>query len=198
MTNRDALQPLNDANGLVALVAKVNDAQSSAQWVPVFRQMLAQNPGLWRYAGDLAHETALRLIKSAHGSVAFAESLERGLLERRAELGYETAPGLEKMLIEEVILCWLQLRLLDQPPPATTVGSFAFKPAVQPDERDERRARAQHAFLRACESLARVRKLAQRTPELMQINIGAQQVNVGQVRAKVEAKVQAEVADGVR
>jgi hypothetical protein len=84
--------------------------------------MLAQNPRLWRYAGDLAHETALRLIKSAHGSVAFTESLERGLLEKRAELGYETAPGHEKMLIEEVILCWLQLRLLDQPPLQTRSG----------------------------------------------------------------------------
>jgi len=36
----------------------------------------------------------------------------------------------------------------------------------------------QSAFLQASETLARVRKLAQRTPELMQINIGAKQVNV--------------------
>jgi hypothetical protein len=93
-------------------------------------------------------------------------------------------------LIDEVLLCWLRLNLLALPPPTNTVGPFAFKPAAPPDERDERRAKALHAFLRASETLARVQKLVRRTPELMQINIGAQQVNVGQVKAKV--------ADGVR
>jgi hypothetical protein len=83
-------------------------------------------------------------------------------------------------LIDEVLLCWLRLNLLELPPPTNTVGPFTFKPTAPPVERDERRAKALHAFLRASETLARVQKLARRAPELMQINIGAQQVNVTQ------------------
>lgn len=175
MANRDALVSVKDVDTLTALIARVNDAKTSASWAPVFRKILEDYPGLWRYAGDLAHDTALRLIKSAHGTPAFNESLERGLKELRAELGYETAPGLEKLLIEQVVMCWLRLRLLEAAP-VPQVGPFRLTEAT--DRQDDRLAKAQRAFLQASETLARVRKLAQRTPELMQINIGAKQVNV--------------------
>jgi hypothetical protein len=72
------------------------------------------------------------------------------------------------------------LSLLELPPPTNTVGQFTFKPTAPPVERDERRAKALHAFLRASETRARVQKLARRAPELMQINIAAHQVNVAQ------------------
>lgn len=45
---------------------------------------------------------------------------------------------------------------------------------------EERAAAAQRSYQSACYALARIRRLAVRTPALFQINIGAQQVNLSQ------------------
>ncbi len=71
---------------------------------------------------------------------------------------------------------------------ANKVGMLTLK---QGEYWEKRLSSAQRRYLRACETLARVRKLAQASP--LQVNIGAQQVNgVGGMPAPA-----ATVVDGV-
>jgi hypothetical protein len=95
----------------------------------------------------------------------------------KEDLGYSVAPPLERLLIEQVVLCSLHMYLV--------AGEYGLvvEPSIPQSSIDhwERRLSAvQHRYLRACESLARIRKLARTTPAL-QVNIathGGQQLNL--------------------
>ena len=97
--------------------------------------------------------------------------------DMREALGYDAAPALERPLIDHATLCWLRLAVMELRYSAVTGAENTFK-AVEHTEK--RLTAAQKRFNRACESLARVRKLSRNTPAL-QVNIaadGGQQVNV--------------------
>ena len=94
------------------------------------------------------------------------------------ELGYASAPSLEQLLIDHILT--VRLRLID--------AENAYNQSVvnqsitlkQGTYRDNLLTSNQTRFLRAIETLARVRRLARNTPAL-QINIareGGKQVNV--------------------
>jgi hypothetical protein len=86
-------------------------------------------------------------------------------------------PPLERLLIEQVVLCWLHFNLLDLE--YTNIMSASIS-ASTADHSERRLSAAQRRYLRACEALARIRKLARTTPAL-QVNIatgGGQQINL--------------------
>ena len=66
---------------------------------------LKERPGLWRHAADLAEITEEDIVDALSGkSVLVRESLRRGLKEMKAEFGYDEAPALERLLIEQLRL----------------------------------------------------------------------------------------------
>ena len=82
---------------------------------------------------------------------------------------------LEQMLIENVLLSWLRLYLWDYLFTELDAGQMTLKKAAFWDKRI---SAAQRRYLRAIETLARVRKVTRQT---LQINIaeeGSQQLNV--------------------
>ena len=141
------------------------------------RAMLKQNPGLWRVAGDLAHTAAMSIVGKMRAYPLVAESLKRGWDVMKDELGYQLASPLERLLVEQVVLCWLHLHAIELEYTAL-IGASSLSPDAGHWER--RLSAAQARYLRACETLARIRKLARNTPAL-QVNIaadGGQQINV--------------------
>jgi hypothetical protein len=134
-------------------------------------------------AEDMA---ALRAMFKAHGrDVAsdagiLRQALERELREmnatglgrelitidldkRRAALGYDTAPALEKPLIDHVLLCELRLGLIEQSYTNKWGGSMSLE---QGRFWEGRLSAAQRRYLQAVEALARVRRVR---VELMKI-----------------------------
>ena len=104
----------------------------------------------------------------------------RALVEREADelqagLGYATAGPLERVWIEQVVIATTQLKvfqlkqaaLMAQPEHASQARFF-----------DAQVDGAQRRLQRACGMLEQMRWWARRTPEVLQVNIGAQQVNV--------------------
>ena len=82
------------------------------------------------------------------------------------------------MLIDQIMVSWLQLQKSQWHYEVVPRGESSIKIAGY----WERRVNASSTrFLKACETLARVRKLSR--PGAMQVNIGAQQVNVAQAQA---------------
>jgi hypothetical protein len=164
------------------LLAKVNKESPKSADVEAFSSLLYKNKGmeLWKTVRDvatLAEDSALAAISANPGSGSgIKECWRQGLESMRADLGYASSPPLEQILIRQVTLCWLNLNLTEhrftkgvRQPITLNVGLYW----------ERRLSAAQQRFTRACESLARVRRLTRRIP--IQVNIaaaGGQQINV--------------------
>ena len=98
----------------------------------------------------------------------------------RAQLGWEASSALERLLIEHVVTTWLRLRHAERQYNVHAMGeSVMLESGVY---WEELLTAAQRRHLRAIESLARVRRLASKTP-FVQFNIadgGSQQLNIHQ------------------
>lgn len=126
---------------------------------------------------DAALAVMLETDVPALTSTAIAELWTLQAKEFRNNLGYQTAPPLERALIQHAAVCWLRLAMIElrysgvmRESITLTLGAYWEK----------RLTAAQKRFNRACESLERVRKLSARVPKV-QINVaaeGGQQVNV--------------------
>jgi len=159
------------------LVAKTDKKNPSKADMRALRVFLRKHRELWAIAGNLAEQAALQLAGGIDGPAILKESLVQGWDALRDDLGYQIAPTLEKMLIDQVVLCWLRHNLLElQYTSAMNKGMTV----ARGDLLNRRLAASQRRYLRACETLARVRKMVRTTPAL-QVNIataGGQQVNV--------------------
>lgn len=157
---------------LRALVAQVDKGKPGADDAAALRKFLNANPGLWRTTGDLAEQANLNMIEGMQAPKAMKESLKAGLNEMAAEL---TQPGdgpLEMLIIQQIVGCWLRLSFVEFVVSRNTVeGNFTMPQGAY---WEKRLSASQRRYLRAIETLARVRKL--QLPAV-QINIGAQQVN---------------------
>ena len=133
---------------------------------------------LWKFVvgmGELAESQALDTILNGSGQ-GMRECWRQRLQAMRADLGYANSPALERLL-QQVTLCWLNLNLTEYRLTNVMKQSISFACGLY---WEKRLSAAQKRFTRACETLARVRKLSRNTPAL-QLNIatnGGQQVNL--------------------
>lgn len=77
-------------------------------------EAIAETAPIWRQAGDLAHlaeEEWLRLI--AGPNAPFAESLRQQMAAMRKELRGSAPAPVEKLLVDRIVVCWLQAQFAD-------------------------------------------------------------------------------------
>lgn len=130
---------------------------------------VAHPPRTWNIGiASLAFTGALANL----GNSTVAVSTEAGAECIRKELQYADSPALERLAIDHVVLCWIHFNDV-----AFCYDAKVSKPmAIAHAEYWERRlTAAQRRYVRALETLARLRRL--KLPAL-QVNIGANQVNV--------------------
>ena len=144
---------------------------ATAVEVTALRQALDQNVTVWQKVSDLS--TGARRLALKKFSPLMRESVLKRLELIEAELGYGDAPAIERLLIEQVGTCWLQLHLAE-----AINSTLALEEAgiSQSEFLEKRLTGAQGRYLKAIETLARVRRLLR--PGVVQVNIGAQQLNV--------------------
>jgi hypothetical protein len=163
----------------IQLHHKVDKKNPKAEDLEEFRRGLMKYPGLLVTFGDMARQAEFRLIEGLSVPKSSQEAMQLQLQNIKRDLGYSTAPPLEKMLIEQVGLCWLRLSIVELKHAINTSGSSGIARA---DYWDRALSAAQRRHLRAVETLARVRRLLR--PNAVQVNIGAQQVNVANMGKK--------------
>ncbi len=141
------------------------------------RRLVVSMPAAWPLATRTMSSIRGAIIeKMSHGATRACMLAEVDILTK--QLGYETAPPLERLLIEHIIT--VRLRVIHAEHKYTHCvmnQSITFR---EGEYWDNLLSSTQARFLRAIETLARVRRLARNTPAL-QINIareGGQQVNV--------------------
>jgi hypothetical protein len=121
-----------------------------------------------------ARDYALEASKSTIGQ-AIPLVWEEQADELRDELGFKTAPALERMLIEHIVLCWLRLALNELQFSAVMQHGGTL---AQIEHHQRRLGAAQKRFTRASESLARLRKLARPSVQINVAAEGGKQINV--------------------
>jgi hypothetical protein len=137
-----------------------------------FRLMLEKYPEAWRVAGDWAKNAASHMIDTLKAPVSLKISMERGWDALQDDLGAAGASPIEKLLIQQVVLSWMRLGYVEYAYTSITNGQETYE---RLNYWEKRLNAAQRRFLRASETLARVRKISL---QAIQINIANQQVNV--------------------
>lgn len=157
----------------IELLQRTNKNNPSDKDVRKLQKALRDNPGLWRKYGDLARLTQNQIVDSIPASSAVKESVWRAAPEMRTQMNYDEAPLVERLLIEQVILTWLHYHKTHYVYQLVTDESCTLPRA---DFWERSINSAQRRYLRAIETLVRVRKLSGRAN--IQINIAEQQVNM--------------------
>ena len=110
------------------------------------------------------------MVENIKGSKAVKQSIRYTMKAMRDEMNYDLASPLEQLLIEQVILGWL----------GYYVTHWSFEsissnnaPMRMVEHWEKRLNGAQRRYLRAIESLNKIRKTGNR----IQINIAEQQIN---------------------
>ena len=132
-----------------------------------------KEPDLWEQAGNIALQAERSMISFAAGKNALShEAMERKADQLRAELVGPAPTPLERLVVDQIIICWLQVsdaarRYANRARDGITLHEFNYLQSSQD--------RAQRRYLAAIKTLAQVRRLLAPT---VQVNIAEQQVNV--------------------
>jgi hypothetical protein len=163
------------------LLSKANKERPEPDAIESLKDLLYENKEmeLWKAVigmGELAESQALDTITKGSG-LGMRECWRQRLKAMRQDLGYAESSALERLLIQQVTLCWLNLNLTEYRLTNVMKQSISLACGLY---WEKRLTAAQRRFTRACETLSRVRKLSRNTPAL-QFNIaasGGQQINL--------------------
>jgi hypothetical protein len=170
MANTTPLVVPTDPKELEKILQRARNGDEKA--LPVVRQILQSPEAVDRLGGDLALQAEASLINSvARENLSWREALYRKVELLREELEGPDATPLERLLVERVVACWLQLHHSDIWL-AQQEGKLSI---TQADYHQRTRDRAHKRYLSAIKALALVRKLAL---PVLQVNIARKQVNV--------------------
>lgn len=159
------------ADQLNAIIAAVDAGRPTKAQREALAQCFARLPELAQAQGDAMATITARLVKSLHGN---AGQLASGyhLANLKRDFGYDGAPALEQMLIEHILVCWVRLQLVEWRNLNHTEGEHSMREGRYWGQALNA---AQKRYLRACETLARVRRLNVK----IQVNVANQQIVTG-------------------
>jgi hypothetical protein len=139
---------------LRALVQSAQGGDPSA--LPRIRDILDHRPEVWQHVGDLAAlaEHAWIALLAADHPVA-VESMKRKVAEMKAELAGDDPTRIERLLVDQVVACWMEVSYLE-----SVSADPGHSSLSQADFRLKRLESAQRRYLHAMQTLTTVRGLA--------------------------------------
>lgn len=168
----EAIQTGTGQDELGHLIEQANNSNTGTADVIRLRRYLKAHPEVWgnlTTIASTAKEGALQRLQSS----ALIEMTRIGMKALETEIGYDEAPALERLLIEHISLAWMNYHYIQFLYDATTEReSITMK---QAGFWERRLSVAQRRYVRAIESLARLRRMS--IPAI-QVNIGKNQLNV--------------------
>jgi hypothetical protein len=135
------------------LVAQANAGDADA--LKNLRELLENRPEIWQRVGDLAaHAEMLMVNLISAGNRLMIESLQRTLHEMKAELVGPATSMLERMAIDRLLACWLQLQYVDNLAVKSSGGTLP-----NANFQLKRQDAAHKRYAAAVKSLAELRRL---------------------------------------
>ncbi len=141
---------------MATLIVKANQAKPESKDVRELRRFLDQHPELWRDLDVIASSVRSAMVHKTVSGEGHAELLNREYHAHEERLGWREADGLEKLLIERVLLCWMRLLWAENYNAALMGPGHSIKEC---EFADRTLLLAHNRFLRACEALGRVQRL---------------------------------------
>jgi hypothetical protein len=182
-TSKRATRSEQNPASLYTIVARADGPKATADDQAALRRLYDEVPAVWKGMGDLASSAQGRLITVAVESYSHREAIGRTIRAVRDELGYGAASQLEKLLIEQIVICWLRMQIQEIRCTQALHDTDGCS-ATKAEHHERMLVSTQARYLRAIEGLARVRRLL-KLPAV-QLNIaqpGSQQINVaGEVK----------------
>jgi hypothetical protein len=130
--------------------------EPSAEAKAYYDKRLLSDPDAWRSLGDLMSEATDLAFKGFWLGYGTKASVKHGAELLKKDLGYDSAPPLERLLIEQVVMCYVRLGMIEHEYSRTVRGEYSMKVA---EHMEGRLTQAQRRYVRATISLARVRGL---------------------------------------
>ena len=159
---------------LESVLKRANRDNPDAATMEELRRLFDQYPELWQGIVKDLQGVNQAIVKSMTSNGLSQEVFLRHVDTQRTEMGYADAPPLERPLIDHVVTCWLRLQKTELTYTGMNGQSITL---TQADFWERKLTQAQARYLRAIETLARVRRLARPAPP-MQVNIAEKQVNI--------------------
>jgi hypothetical protein len=166
------------AKDFLELVQRTYKEKPDKEDLSELKRRLDENPALWRAVFDLVEVLQRNFIERLTMQKPARIAIEANILEIKQNMGYSYSSMLEKLLIENIIETWLRFQWTGY-----QLSAFMGKDNVRFLELEfweKRLSLSQNRYLKACETLAKVRRLMSIRP-LVQVNIArdnGQQVNI--------------------
>ena len=139
------------------LFERVNKPNPTEKDKEALRKIFKENPGMWQSVADLAKNTENRILDDyCSTSYVTKEAFREKLSAMRDNLGWSNSNEMEKILIEQVCLNWLRLNIIESVHLTKMSQSHSIETGIY---WEKILTSAQRRYLRACEALAKVRKL---------------------------------------
>jgi hypothetical protein len=149
----DSHESPTDTEEVEAMVARARSGDREV--LPRLKQFLDDHPEVWRRGGDLARQSMEMWINLIAGSdLIVGESLCRKVAALSTELAGPASTVLERLLVERVAACWLQVHYAD-----ATVAQAVDVSLKQAAYVQRRQDAAHRRYLSAIGALAMVRRL---------------------------------------
>lgn len=136
---------------------------------------LDERPDLWDNVFDLNDAVQEVVMLDVITRPAAKKALRANLKTIRAGLGYADAPQVERLLIESIVTAWLRLQRAELQYSQHTNGDHSTR---EGDYWLQVLGAAQRRYLRAVETLARVRRITRATVQINVAEAGSHQVNI--------------------
>jgi hypothetical protein len=157
------------------LVEKTNKEKPRNDDIKELRALL-QNPELLHEVGSFTEQNISYIVNSPGWKASSRELVKAQIYDMKKEMGYYLAPQTERMLIDAVMLTWLRWQTWETH--YTQMNQGEGMTLTKAEFWEKRLSAAQGRYLRAVETLARVRKLISPVLQVNIANEGGQQVNV--------------------
>lgn len=158
-------------DGLEQMLVQAERGETSV--LPALRELFDEEPHYWEQVGNVALQAQRCVLKLAAGKNQLAqEAMERKADELRQALAGPAPTALECLLVDRIVICWLQANDADRTDATRTQNGVDL---ALGDYLQRRQDRAHRRYLAAIKTLAQVRRLL---GPAVQVNIAKQQVNV--------------------
>lgn len=149
------------------------ESSPTAQRLTALRKYAASHAQIFNEVFILSNTTCDTVIKAYTKNEAMRIHLRAEINGLKRSLGYAAATSMERLLIDDVALCWLRLQIMEQ---LYTQGHAKAKGDVLRYSQylEGRLSATRRRYLQAMETLARVRGLLSRIG--VQVNIAQQQI----------------------
>lgn len=139
------------------------------------RNYFREKPHLYSYLFDMVEHVRSKMTDNLFEQEAPKMAAKANMEFIKENLGYDDAPMIEKLMIDNIVNCWFRQYWVEY----QLAGFMGGDVSISVVEWWEKRLSAtQRRYLRACETLARIRKITRSTLQVNIAEMGSQQLNV--------------------